>query len=195
MLIEIPDPEVIFSVIVAFLVGLVGLYAYNKVKPLVNMKNQALDPSYLSKLEHYEKQLIDMKIRLDSLDIDDSTPKTSGSEEELTKILQKLLVKESPEEKHVVNEVKEQVLERKTTPNSHTNTNDYVLQLITEKPMTSRDIQITLNKSREHTSRLLKKLFEDGYVIRNTKSKPYTYSISEKGKEKLGMLEASPTTV
>ncbi len=195
MLIEIPDPEVIFSVIVAFLVGLVGLYAYNKVKPLINMKNQALDPSYLSKLEHYEKQLIDMKIRLDSLDIDDSTPKTSGSEEELTKILQKLLVKESPEEKHVVNEVKEQVLERKTTPNSHTNTNDYVLQLITEKPMTSRDIQITLNKSREHTSRLLKKLFEDGYVIRNTKSKPYTYSISEKGKEKLGMLEASPTTV
>ncbi len=195
MLIEIPDPEVIFSVIVAFLVGLVGLYAYNKVKPLISMKNQALDPSYLSKLEHYEKQLIDMKIRLDSLDIDDSTPKTSGSEEELTKILQKLLVKESPEEKHVVNEVKEQVLERKTTPNSHTNTNDYVLQLITEKPMTSRDIQITLNKSREHTSRLLKKLFEDGYVIRNTKSKPYTYSISEKGKEKLGMLEASPTTV
>ncbi len=195
MLIEIPDPEVIFSVIVAFLVGLVGLYAYNKVKPLVNMKNQALDPSYLSKLEHYEKQLIDMKIRLDSLDIDDSTPKTSGSEEELTKILQKLLVKESPEEKHVVNEVKEQVLERKTTPNSHTNTNDYVLQLITEKPMTSRDIQITLNKSREHTSRLLKKLFEDGYVIRNTKSKPYTYSISEKGKERMGMLEASPTTV
>jgi predicted HTH transcriptional regulator len=195
MLIEIPDPEVIFSVIVAFLVGLVGLYAYNKVKPLINMKNQSLDPSYLSKLEHYEKQLIDMKIRLDSLDIEDSTPKTSGSEEELTKILQKLLVKESPEVKHDVKEVKEPLLERKTITSNHTNTNDYVLQLITEKPMTSRDIQITLNKSREHTSRLLKKLFEDGYVIRNTKSKPYTYSISDKGKEKLGMLEASPTTV
>ncbi len=195
MLIEIPDPEVIFSVIVAFLVGLVGLYAYNKIKPLINMKSQGLDPSYLSKLEHYEKQLIDMKIRLDSLDIEDSTPKTSGSEEELTKILQKLIVKESPEVKPDVKEVKEPVLERKTTTNNHTNTNDYVLQLITEKPMTSRDIQITLNKSREHTSRLLKKLFEDGYVIRNTKSKPYTYSISEKGKEKLGMLEASPTTV
>ncbi len=195
MLIEIPDPEVIFSVIVAFLVGLVGLFVYNKVKPLINIKNQSVDPSYLSKLEHYEKQLIDMKIRLDSLDIDGSTPKTSGSEEELTKILQKLLIKDAGEIKNDEKDVKEPTLERKTASISHNNTNDYVLQLITEKPMTSRDIQITLDKSREHTSRLLKKLFEDGYVIRNTKSKPYTYSISEKGKERLGMLETAPTTV
>ena len=53
--------------------------------------------------------------------------------------------------------------------------------LITSKAMTSRDIQITLKKSREHTSRLMKKLFEDGFVQRNTESKPYTYSITEKG--------------
>ena len=60
--------------------------------------------------------------------------------------------------------------------------------------MTSRDIQITLKRSREHTSRLMKKLFEEGYVQRNTESKPYTYSISEKGKEKIGVLETNPTT-
>ena len=47
--------------------------------------------------------------------------------------------------------------------------------------MTSRDIQITLKKSREHTSRLMKKLFEEGLVQRNTETKPYTYSITEKG--------------
>ena len=77
----------------------------------------------------------------------------------------------------------------------HNNPIDYVLHLITNKPMTSRDIQITLKRSREHTSRLMKKLFEDGYVNRNTGSKPYTYSISEKGKEKIGLLETNPTTV
>jgi len=59
--------------------------------------------------------------------------------------------------------------------------------------MTSRDIQITLGRSREHTSRLMKKLFEDGYVKRNTNSKPYTYSITDKGKEKLGGLMSTPT--
>ena len=35
MLIEIPDPEVILGVILAFLVGLVGLYGFYKLKPLI----------------------------------------------------------------------------------------------------------------------------------------------------------------
>jgi len=61
--------------------------------------------------------------------------------------------------------------------------------------MTSRDIQITLKKSREHTSRLMKKLFEEGYVQRNTESKPYTYSITEKGISKVGEIQINPTTV
>ena len=62
---------------------------------------------------------------------------------------------------------------------------DYVLQLITNKAMTSRDIQITTKRSREHTSRLMKKLFESGLVQRNTETKPYSYSITEKGKGKI----------
>ena len=75
----------------------------------------------------------------------------------------------------------------------HTNPTNYVLHLITNKAMTSRDIQITLKKSREHTSRLMKKLFEEGLVQRNTESKPYTYSITEKGIAKVGEVETNPT--
>ncbi len=73
----------------------------------------------------------------------------------------------------------------------HNNAIDYVLHLITDKAMTSRDIQITLKRSREHTSRLLKKLYDDGFVNRNTRTKPYTYSITEKGKEKINVLESN----
>ena len=69
------------------------------------------------------------------------------------------------------------------------NPTDFVLRLITDKAMTSRDIQITLKRSREHTSRLMKKLFEDGYVQRNIESKPYTYSITEKGIAKIENLQ------
>ena len=61
--------------------------------------------------------------------------------------------------------------------------------------MTSRDIQITLKKSREHTSRLMKKLFEEGFVQRNTESKPYTYSITEKGISKVKTIQPNPTVV
>ena len=67
----------------------------------------------------------------------------------------------------------------------YNNPTDYVLHLITDKAMTSRDIQITLKKSREHTSRLLKKLFDDGLVQRNENSKPYSYSITDKGIAKI----------
>lgn len=193
MLVEIPDPDVIFSVIVAFLVGLIGLYVFYKVKPLINLKNSSLDPSYLSKLEHYEKQLIDMKIRLDSLEIDDNSTKSDDSQEELKKILQNLVIKENVGREEEKVKPVEPILESKSPTINHNNTNDYVLQLITKKPMTSRDIQITLNKSREHTSRLMKKFFDDGYVQRNTSSKPYTYSITNKGKERLGLVEASLT--
>ena len=58
--------------------------------------------------------------------------------------------------------------------------------------MTSRDIQKALDRSREHTSRLMKKLFEDGFVDRNTNTKPYTYSISQKGLERISTIEQSP---
>jgi predicted transcriptional regulator len=55
--------------------------------------------------------------------------------------------------------------------------------------MTSRDIQVTIGRSREHTSRLMKRLYEGGFVERNTKKKPFTYRITERGKVKIGGLE------
>ncbi len=199
MLIEIPDPDVILSVIFAFLVGLGGLFAYYKLRPLIKT-NETTDPSQAERLEYYERQLIDMKIRLDSLEIQGLEEKTEDPNLELKQFLEKLAkneVREKPIEPIVQGEVvpdKPQITSR--MPNlDHNNAIDYVLRLITTKAMTSRDIQITLKRSREHTSRLMKKLFEDGYVKRNTDSKPYTYLISEKGKEKISVIESNPITV
>ena len=77
----------------------------------------------------------------------------------------------------------------------HVSPTDYVLRLITNKAMTSRDIQITIKKSREHTSRLMKKLFESGLVQRNIETKPYIYSITEKGKSKIKVVVSNPIIV
>jgi len=66
---------------------------------------------------------------------------------------------------------------------------EHVLGLITTREMTSRDIQITIGRSREHTSRLMKRLFQEGYVERNNKTKPFTYRITEKGKAKISTTE------
>jgi predicted HTH transcriptional regulator len=199
MLIEIPDPEVILSVIIAFLIGLGGLFAYYKLRPMIKT-NKTLDASQSERLEYYERQLIDMKIRLDSIEIQGVEEKPKDPNLELKQFLEKLAkneIKEKPIEPVKISEIvpeKPQITTR--MPNlDHNNATNYVLQLITNKAMTSRDIQITLKRSREHTSRLMKKLFEDGYVKRNTNSKPYSYSISEKGKERINVLESNPIVV
>ena len=199
MLIEIPDPEIILSVIIAFLIGLGGLFAYYKLRPMIKT-NGTLDTSQSERLEYYERQLIDMKIRLDSIEIQGVEEKPEDPNLELKQFLEKLAkneIKEKPIEPVKISEIVPEEPQITTRmPNlDHNNATNYVLQLITNKAMTSRDIQITLKRSREHTSRLMKKLFEDGYVKRNIDSKPYSYSISEKGKKKISLLESNPIVV
>jgi predicted transcriptional regulator len=198
MLIEIPEPEVILGVIVSFVIGLVGLYSYYKIRPFIKTKSELIDSSQLERLEYYERQLIDMKIRLDAMEMQGFEQKTEDPNLELKQFLEKLSKNQQIIEKPVVPLIKTEVMsENKPVsihrmPNlDHNNATDYVLHLITDKAMTSRDIQITLKRSREHTSRLMKKLFEDGYVQRNINTKPYTYSITKKGKEKIETIESN----
>ncbi len=197
MLVEIPEPEVILGVILAFIVGLGGLYIFYKLLPFIKSRSKMIDVSQSERLEYYERQLIDMKIRLDALEIQGIEQKSDDPNLELKQFLEKLASNEARE--RMVEEVGQpEILPESqiSTPDipriEHTNPTDYVLQLITNKAMTSRDIQITLKRSREHTSRLMKKLFEDGYVQRNTETKPYTYSITKKGKSKVEV-QANPT--
>jgi len=198
MLIEIPDPEVILGIIISFVIGLVGLYSYYKIRPFIKTKNEMIDSSQLERLEYYERQLIDMKIRLDAIEIQGFEQKTEDPNLELKQFLEKLAknqqIIEKPVEPLIKTEImnKEELVSISRIPNlDHNNAVDYVLHLITDKAMTSRDIQITLKRSREHTSRLMKKLFEDGYVQRNTNTKPYTYSITKKGKEKIETIQVN----
>ncbi len=193
MLVEIPDPEVIFVVVVAFLVGLGGFYAYYKIRPYVNLKRVEIDPSQLARLEYYERQLIDMKIRLDALGLDDGVVKKPQKEPGVEVGIRQAsqVIEDVPQVKV---EVEKQSSQAQRLPNMTSNDAvDYVLQLITDKSMTSRDIQVTLGRSREHTSRLMKRLFEGGYVDRNVSTKPYTYSITDKGKERVGLVKGPIT--
>jgi len=200
MLVEIPDPEVILGVILAFIVGLVGLYGFYKVRPFIKSKSEVSEVSQSERLEYYERQLIDMKIRLDALEIQGIEQKVEDPNLELKQFLEKLAKNEVQERKVKETSQPEDALKKPVSTSSitsidHTNPIDYVLHLITDKAMTSRDIQITLKRSREHTSRLMKRLFEDGFVQRNTETKPYTYSITEKGKAKVKEIQINSIVV
>jgi len=68
MLVEIPDLDVIFGLILAFIGGLFTLFVYSKLKSISASNEQTKQDS--ERLEFYERQLIDLKIKLDAIDLE-----------------------------------------------------------------------------------------------------------------------------
>ncbi|MEO9308644.1 conserved hypothetical protein [Nitrosotalea sinensis] len=183
MLVDIPDVGVILGIFASFFGGLVAITAYNKIKPRLASKTE--DAKIVAeRLQYYENLLIDMKIRLDSLEITQETqeiPQAQISKPKEQKI--------QPEEPIVV---KEEKPKERIQNMQFNNATEHILRLITEKPMTSRDIQVTIGRTREHTSRMLKKLFEEGLVERDMSTKPFSYKITDKGLTKIGIVKMAP---
>ena len=239
MLIEIPDPEMILSVGVAFGVGILGLFVWSKFRSVSASKPDKSEDS--ERLEYYERQLIDMKIRLDAIDMEHITFKSNpqlNSNDQIPQIQaqnqgfqaqnqgfqaqnsqaqtmsnyaqQEIMQNPSQNPSFQVQNPQNELQNQQIQPqNSQAPPEQYqeshienhagrqpnlgfdtvvekVLGLITTRSMTSRDIQMTLGRSREHTSRLMNRLYKDGLVDRNTNSKPFSYIITEKGREKIG---------
>ena len=183
MLVEIPDVSIILFVILAFVGGVVTLYLSTKLRSSPNPTIPG--PASINRLEYYENQLIDMKIRLDAMELD-----TENSEmPNFDKVNEELAKPQKRKREEGSMEIKSQGTTR--IPNmSFEDSIEHVLKLITKKPMTSRDIEVTFGgRSREHVSRLMKKLYDDGFVERNTTKRPYTYSITDSGKARIGSKE------
>jgi len=63
-----------------------------------------------------------------------------------------------------------------------TETEMRVLRLLLGGPRSSAQIKEEIGRSREHTARMMKALFDRGLVIRNDRNKPYVYEVTESGK-------------
>ena len=149
MLVDVPDPSILLGIVLAFLGGLVTLYLYTKLRRVGGMER--FNPSNFERADFYEKQLIDMKIRMDAMEVEGE----SYTKPQLDKKPEMLV------ERHVNNNHKQRFAPKPTTqsrtPNmSFENSVEHVLGLITKRPMTSRDIEVTFSgRSREHVSRLM----------------------------------------
>jgi DNA-binding MarR family transcriptional regulator len=58
----------------------------------------------------------------------------------------------------------------------------FVLKLINQGLKTPKEIQIKINKSREHVSRMMKNLCDMNYVTRDKNKKPYKYELTNNSK-------------
>jgi predicted transcriptional regulator len=62
-------------------------------------------------------------------------------------------------------------------------TEKQVLELLAEGPKAAPEIGRLVTKSREHTARLMKSLFEQGFVERDVNRQPYEYRLNDKVRE------------
>jgi hypothetical protein len=68
----------------------------------------------------------------------------------------------------------------------HNATEHYILKLILKDSLTSNEIKRAIGRTREHTSRLMKKLYELKLVDRDITTKPFKYKLTEQGKKYIG---------
>jgi DNA-binding MarR family transcriptional regulator len=72
-----------------------------------------------------------------------------------------------------------------------TDTEVIVLEMLSmEGPKTAPEIKDRIRLSREHTARLMKKLYEKGYLERETGKIPFSYRIKEEMKKFLNKAES-----
>jgi predicted transcriptional regulator len=188
------DMHTLLLVVISFFSGVAIILSYKAIKFFKrdnsSLKNAIVDNKirqYADKLHVYDKTIADLKAKVDMLEMSersrlisrDIDSKKEDSGRDIDMISQNSVIIEE--------------LRKKTAPASpasaqtHTylDTLEQILLMLKEKPMTTRQIQELVGRSREHTSRVMKGLYNSGFVIRDTSSKPFKYSITNTGLRQL----------
>jgi DNA-binding transcriptional ArsR family regulator len=80
------------------------------------------------------------------------------------------------------NRINDMVGDKSLNQTQTQNTVSSILKLLSRSPMTAREIQISIKKTREHTSRLMKRLYNESLVTRDIDNKPFLYKITDEGR-------------
>jgi predicted transcriptional regulator len=187
--------QILIPILIPFLMGLVfGIY-YKKIRDILPKWHyntstiSAIVSEYTRRLTKYESTIAELSARLDVIE-------SGGQKHTITQQLHSAPTRplvspsdvspnqsrESIYEYHRNKKI-EPIIEISDSKSSsydiQNGTTEYVLRLLNERPMTSREVQQAIGRSREHTSRLMKRLHEYGFVNRNTSTKPFKYALAE----------------
>jgi DNA primase len=205
--------DFVTSIVISFAVAATFMALYNKrshlhTEQIVDVNEpmiEAVVSEYSRRLKYIEKMVVDLRVRLDSLESQESyrynsqwSKKSSDtdseshvenmrSQPESQKQAKRHVTLISTEQKGSVIQHPSSLLVKNTMQDIQNGTMDYVLKLLSERPRTSREIQSSIGRTREHTSRLMKRLYESRLVDRQSNSRPYRYTITEAGSIKISV--------
>lgn len=192
------DMYTLLLIVVSFFCGVAIILSYKAVKFFKHnnssLKNAIVDNKirqYANKLHVYDKAIADLKVKVDMLEMSERTRLISrdidsikgDSERDIDMMSQDSVIIEESREKPAP-----------TQTRTYLDTLEQILLLLSEKPMTTRQIQERVRKTREHTSRIMNGLYHSGFVMRDTSSKPFKYSITETGLRHLRDLHSDLNT-
>src|ERR1041384_1255928 len=211
--IEILDWNFVMSVTSSFIIGLLSMIIYNKLKYLYKASNsqrnetiiEAIVSEFSLRLKDFEKIITDLRLRMDTMELRtlqhpvSQTPtiftdNARMSYEQSTISQHHSHQPEQSPASHVsktMTTITQQqqpaitITEKNNVPVMQNSTLDYILKLLSERPRTSREIQHAIGRTREHTSRLMKGLYEMNLVTRESNTKPFKYTITDPGRIKL----------
>jgi hypothetical protein len=207
------DWNFVISVSSSFIIGLLSMIIYNKLKRLdktsISQRNEtiieAIVSEYSLRLKDFEKTIAELHLRMDTMELRilqhpvSQTPTIFTDNDRMSSIQSTISQHHShqPEQSpasHVsktMTTITQQqqptitVTENNNVPIMQNGTLDYILKLLSERPRTSREIQHAIGRTREHTSRLMKGLYEMNLVARESNIKPFKYTITDAGRIKL----------
>src|SRR5918997_4702156 len=197
---------IIVPIIVPFLIGLTFGFTYNKISvnirkiiPKVHKNTSvinAITSEYARRMEKYDSAIADLRVRLDVIELQSQKHLMTQQVHSTENRSSVTLSDTSQEQSHRpsfyayhrpkrVEPLKRIAGDISDSNDVHNGTADYVLRLLDEKSMTSKEVQHAIGRSREHTSRLMKRLCEYGFVDRDSDTKPFTYALAEAGQLRL----------
>lgn len=182
--------DLVISGIFAFLVGMVSMTVYSRLKTTFEegryKTNEAVIEAvvleYTRRLHDYDKVISELRAKVDIIE---------------SRIKPHEVVSQDPSQPqpHVA------LMSEPVTVTQHAaiekevnSTTDYIFKLLAEKPRSSREVQLAIGRTREHTARLMKKLHGLGLVSRDINTKPFRYNITDAGRQMLKK-RAEPASV
>ncbi|HEX7141687.1 MAG TPA: helix-turn-helix domain-containing protein [Nitrososphaeraceae archaeon] len=145
-------------------------------------------------------KLNDIQIRLDLLESKVSQSKNQSPYEHMVDNTIKNITENNYNTSHHndINDITQQSIPKKSqiekaknktvvlNDDKHNATEHYILKIILKESLTSNEIKNAIGRTREHTSRLMKKLYELQLVDRDITAKPFKYKLTEQGKKYIG---------
>jgi hypothetical protein len=173
--------DLVISGIFAFLVGMASMTIYTKLKTVFEegryRTNEAIIEAvvleYTRRLRDYDKVIAELRSRIDIID-SRAKPHEVISQDSTQQQSHVTLMSEP------VTVTQHAAIEKEVN-----STTDYIFKLLAERPRSSREVQLAIGRTREHTARLMKKLHDLGLVSRDVDTKPFRYNITDAGREML----------